>query len=513
MYADKRKFCGKGAGNMKERILNIANILGAFIFLAITAAFYFLPNIYYGTGIKVLGLTVAVLIIFLVCTVSNNDKIKKAKNILNAVSVRRVYVITAAVLFTAQIVFVLCIRYTPVSDGKYLDIICRNAADGRDTYYSLDIYHTHYLERYSNQWGLFLLQTLLYKTVRAALGYVPKLTAPLAAVVCMQLSYFLMYKLSDKIFDSNPKKLLCMAAMFFHPILFVYSCIFYTDVLSMPFVLAAIYFGICAAEEAGKKRFLLFSVLTSIMVGVGFCVKGTVAIAGVALIIYLFFKVNLKRALCFTAAVVIGFAGIVFAERQIMYSADIVTCKGVERYGFPLSHWVMMGLTGRGGYDNDSFMFTYSQPDIHTRNKACREKISNTLNEMGVTSFAKHIFEKLNYTWSGGAYQLTWQFRDTPDSAAKRFFGGSIPFLCMAFTAQNILILLMTASFMFSAVYRRTDNSYIVRLTVYGLVLFLLLWETRSRYMINILPLFIVIAVDGLCLVQKAFIKQKSPAP
>ena len=223
---------------MKERILNIANILGAFIFLAITAAFYFLPNIYYGTGIKVLGLAAAVLIIFLVCTVSNNDKIKKAKNILNAVSVRRVYVITAAVLFIAQIVFVLCIRYTPVSDGKYLDIICRNAADGRDTYFSLDIYHTHYLERYSNQWGMFLLQMLLYKTVRAALGYVPKLTAPLAAVACMQLSYFLMYKLSDKIFDSNPKKLLCMAAMFFHPILFVYSCIFYTDVLSMPFVLA-----------------------------------------------------------------------------------------------------------------------------------------------------------------------------------------------------------------------------------------------------------------------------------
>ena len=40
---------------MKERIMNIANILGAFVFVIIAAVFYFMPNKYYGAGIKVMG--------------------------------------------------------------------------------------------------------------------------------------------------------------------------------------------------------------------------------------------------------------------------------------------------------------------------------------------------------------------------------------------------------------------------------------------------------------------------
>lgn len=500
---------------MKERIMNIANILGASAFVIIAAIFYFMPNKYYGAGIKVMGFAAAVSVIALLCFIlKNKDKMQKLRALSARVTLRKVYIVTAAVLLVLQLVYVLSVNYTSVSDGKYLDIICRNIADGRSTYFSLDAYHTHYLERYSNQWGLFLLQTLLYKTVRAVFGYVPKLTAPLAAVACMQLSYFLVYKLSDKLFKRRSHKLICMLAVLLNPVLFAYSCIFYSDVVSMPFVLAAVYLGICAAEGIGKKRFLLFSALTAVTVGIGFCVKGSVAVAGVALIIYLFFKVNIKRALSFTAAVVIGLAGIVSAERQIMYSCNIITPEGVERYGFPMSHWVMMGLVGRGGYDDDSFMFTYFQPDKHTRDEVCREKISDTVREMGVIGMAKHIVNKLNYTWSGGIYQLTWQLSDTEDSLAKRFFSGSVPFLCMAFIIHNMLILMMTASFLLSAVNSRTDNLYALHLTVFGLVLFLLLWETRSRYMVNMLPLFVLIASDGLFSLLRIFKKtQKSPAP
>lgn len=496
---------------MKERILNIANILGGFVFVIIAAVFYFMPNKYYSAGIKILIFAAAVLVIVLLCLIlKNKDKLPK----LSRVTLRRVYIATAAALFVLQLVYVLSVNYTPVSDGKYLDIICRNIIDGRSTYFSLDAYQTHYLERYSNQWGLFLLQTLLYKTVRAVFGYIPKLTAPLAAMACMQLSFFLVYKICDKLFKRRVHKILALLAVMLNPVLFAYSCIFYSDVVSMPFLLSAVYFGILAAESIGRKRFLLFSALTAIAVGIGFCIKGSVAVAGVALIIYLFFKVNIKRALCFTAAVVLGLAGIVFAERQIMYCSNIITPDGVESYGFPMSHWVMMGLIGRGGYNDDSFMFTYSQPNKNTRDAACREKISDTLRDMGVTGMAKHIVDKLNYTWSGGVYQLTWQLSNTPDSPAKRFFGGSAAFLCIAFIAQNILILLMTASFLLSAIHCRTDDLYLLRLTVFGLVLFLLLWETRSRYMVNMLPLFILIASDGLFSLPQIFRKtQKSPAP
>ena len=36
-----------------------------------------------------------------------------------------------------------------------------------------------------------------------------------------------------------------------------------------------------------------------------------------------------------------------------------------------------------------------------------------------------------------------------------------------------------------------------VQLAVFGLFLFLLIWETRSRYLVNFVPLFILLGIDG----------------
>lgn len=38
---------------------------------------------------------------------------------------------------------------------------------------------------------------------------------------------------------------------------------------------------------------------------------------------------------------------------------------------------------------------------------------------------------------------------------------------------------------------------FMVQMAVFGLALFLLIWETRSRYLINFLPLFILMSAHG----------------
>ena len=37
-----------------------------------------------------------------------------------------------------------------------------------------------------------------------------------------------------------------------------------------------------------------------------------------------------------------------------------------------------------------------------------------------------------------------------------------------------------------------------MQLAVFGLFLFLLIWETRSRYLINFVPIFILLGLDGI---------------
>ena len=41
-----------------------------------------------------------------------------------------------------------------------------------------------------------------------------------------------------------------------------------------------------------------------------------------------------------------------------------------------------------------------------------------------------------------------------------------------------------------------------VQLAVFGLFLFLLIWETRSRYLINFVPLFALLGIDGITSVE-----------
>lgn len=43
----------------------------------------------------------------------------------------------------------------------------------------------------------------------------------------------------------------------------------------------------------------------------------------------------------------------------------------------------------------------------------------------------------------------------------------------------------------------------ISKLSIFGLLIFLLLWETRSRYMLNFIPIYILTWVSGIIYFQK----------
>ena len=56
----------------------------------------------------------------------------------------------------------------------------------------------------------------------------------------------------------------------------------------------------------------------------------------------------------------------------------------------------------------------------------------------------------------------------------------------------------MLLSFIYGAVHSRKKPVSLIRLSIFGLALFLLIWETRSRYLVNFLPLMFIICADGM---------------
>ena len=48
--------------------------------------------------------------------------------------------------------------------------------------------------------------------------------------------------------------------------------------------------------------------------------------------------------------------------------------------------------------------------------------------------------------------------------------------------------------------YKKDENDYLIisKITIIGIVLFLLLFEGRSRYLVNHIPIFIIVGIYGL---------------
>lgn len=61
----------------------------------------------------------------------------------------------------------------------------------------------------------------------------------------------------------------------------------------------------------------------------------------------------------------------------------------------------------------------------------------------------------------------------------------------------------MMAVSAFGAMFRRRVDEHVVfRGVVFAIFVFLLIWETRSRYLYNFTPAFIILAVDGLATIK-----------
>lgn len=516
----------KDVKDWKDRILNLANIIGAGWFAVVFCLFFFMPGSY-SLFTRAMGLAASALFgaasLFLSFLYAKSEP-RLLKDISRGISIKELYIVCAAVMLLLQLVIIFTANYRPITDAGYIDTISRSFVEGRDLNFGMDEEHSFYLERYSNNWGLFLVETGVYKLVYALLGRIPYATMQLVNAAFIQLSLFLLYRISLMVFNSKKQQALCILLMTLHPVIYAYSCVYYTDTLSMPFVLGALLFAIKAFNSKSSKCFCGYSVASSLCIGIGYSIKGSVLVIAVAIMIYAVFKCGtgsvccdikayIKRLLVMLLSITLCFTAVNFSVETVMYSSGAVTEENVERYGFPKTHWIMMGLKDRGGYDHDSFQYTFSLESMSERDERCKEQIKTILKDYGAAGTLKHFVNKLFYTWRGGQYLSTIQYNKSPDSAVKTFFSDNKAYQMINLFIQCAMVFYMFASYLFASLKKDTGYVYLIRLTVLGLCLFLMMWETRSRYMINMLPLFYMLSADGLGsfsrFIEKRFLKSE----
>lgn len=283
--------------------------------------------------------------------------------------------------------------------------------------------------------------------------------------------------------------------------LWLYGPIFYTDTLSMPFVSLGLYL---AQRWSEGKRSPWLAAAMGLAAFLAFRLKPTAFFLYLALA--LLWVLRRGGALKAVAAGLAVFA-VCMAGWQVWLSHNPVLDTGaIEEYRLPPLHYVMMGLKNPGGYDESDHLASQALPDAAARTAHAREEILRRLADYGPLGFLDHLRQKLAYTWADGSWFGSHKLGIDPiaPGVLQQWVADSGEhwpvFQCLVNAQQLLICLGLAACAVWQA--RRGEQGdsllWAALVTLLGAGLFLLVWETRSRYLVGLLPLILAVSARGL---------------
>ncbi|WP_190972739.1 hypothetical protein [Bifidobacterium tissieri] len=315
----------------------------------------------------------------------------------------------------------------------------------------------------------------------------------------------------------------------------------YTDTLSLPFSILLICTTITILESRRTdRRFsvapaitrttLLRFLLLGCAASLAYAMKPSTVIPAIAFAIIWFILNMGKRLLTvflptmLTAA--LGFAFVLVpvtgAERAV-FNVD-------DTQAVPMTHFLMMGLKGHGGFDAQDTHATRSLPTEQAKEQFNLQEIRSRLHDYGPAGYLTFLMKKSWYTTAEGTLGYGWP-ADFVDSIRNEDRGANLlavshnnpiaksgigPLLTfqdffLDHNPANILYKLIMQTFYIPLVigmllftvltYRRrtfTNVSTWLILSLFGGFLFLMLFEAgTSRYLIQFLPLIVTLSGMG----------------
>lgn len=327
--------------------------------------------------------------------------------------------------------------------------------------------------------------------------------------------------------------------------LYLYIPIVYTDTLSMPFPIwtacawTYIYKDKTYAgnQNAGKLRagklypnIIISCALIGLLSAFGFLVKKVAAIGLIAFVVDYFFNQeeygtlfrNAKNILTKALSRAIPLVAALFIFAATVYSAK--ACLEHIGYGnmlhsdreLPYAHWLMMGMNntgseggggspGYGGFNVADLRYSRSFEKSELRKQAAISAIRERLGQSGIDGYAAFLLKKIEWTWTDGTYYVPVKLERRPlkRTVLHKFvlFGDSKSnelFLIFAQMVQAVILSMIFAGCVSSIAKGSGKASRLMTLMCLGLAFFLLFWETRSRYLVFLIPVFVVMAVKGM---------------
>ncbi len=403
---------------------------------------------------------------------------------------------------------------------------------------------TYFLESYNNFFIAYLLS--FWFKICSVFGIAPLVAGIFLNCVAIWGSVALLFVVVCKTWRIQNGVLFLIFCVGFVP-LYTYVPIFYTDTLSLPFVSIAVYLwtllragnkeiavavngchgrgrpdrvapttepaaqneqaeqAACTAQAAHiiwqtcqRHSDIFIALLMGINAFIGYQMKASVGILYIAMLLFALPKCNLRKlkqiALVALAAIIMS-----VGYSAVLSATEVIDLTEIDTYKLPYTHYLMMGIKGNGGYNPDDYALTTSIEGVEARKEMNWAEIKTRLSNYGVSGYLSFLAVKIEVMWLDGTYYAPFKLAAEPlhTNALSQIFrtDGTYynQYYLFGVGAQLALLLLMIWGM-------RSPRTLVsmLALSVFGLFFFLLIWESRSRYLINFTPLFLLLAQGGL---------------
>lgn len=415
-----------------------------------------------------------------------------------------IILISVFTMLVVQLVIGYLLLFDPVTD---VGIINKYALDFAETG-NFDLIQRKYSEgdcyliRYPNNLAITFFLSFFYRISYLLTGNVSRLLPVVLNVIAINISVLMTVMLSRRLLGERKSLYVLLLCALFAPF-YTYTAYFYTDSLSLPLSVGIVYFlSTSIRTERRRRRYILFALCGALMF-LGFKMKGSLIIMLVGAVLYLFLKIDLKRALCAFLAIIIGFGSLYAICTTLYRSSGIITEEQAYECEYPATHWIMMSMKGYGNYNTEDSKYTMSFKNKDEKQAANIDEIKSRLKKMGVKGLITHTAKKAVWTWEDGTYFISHHIEKARNENVLHDFvlnKGIHHFIFYAYSCGFQLFILFMMIMSSVKAYKRKELNMLtlIRGLVFGLFVFLLIWETRSRYLYNFTPFFLILAADGM---------------
>lgn len=344
-------------------------------------------------------------------------------------------------------------------------------------------------------------------------------------VLAISSSVFLAYLIVKKTHGIRNAALVMLLCLLSTP-LYLYAPIVYTDTLCLPFPVISIYLWLKwrdAADRKDVKKQILHFFLIAVFSAFGYILKPIAAIVlfaalGEQLASLIFVRAKPKPYGKIALSLISSIVAFLLILGTFYTYADLkgYTKNISEDKAYPYMHWIMMGMNkpyqeggtsyGYGGFSGEDYNYTKKFINKEARKAADLDKIKERLDDFGFKGYVTFLMNKFDWTWTDPTFYAPVKLSRKPIHGNDFFHllvlpgsGANTPYLAMGQMVHSLvmaMILFMTVNALFS---RKMEGlRAIMVLSSLGIMLFLLVWETRSRYLTYFIPILNIMAVDGL---------------